>query len=200
MAKTTDVGIKDAPELYEEKYGERNERRKKSHSGYTRTPTNTEPPTRILSATMRKKYGAVEIEFGIEAGFSPDSAPEQERILLGLTEQLNDLHERWAKEQLPYVPFIQRQEAGTVKKYNALLTYTDTDKSGNPRRRIKTAAGTPYHKFGLTIYPELWEKLAKDYGCDVEAQFISFVGVELVVESTNGRGEIIDYKILPSQP
>lgn len=105
-----------------------------------------DPPSRRLSVKIRRHYGAVDVEFGIEADGNPENQADQERLFSILEVQVSDMHDLYAKDRLPKVPALQPEKArdDSVTRIAASLII----RNDHGHWRLLTANGTKYSKYG----------------------------------------------------
>lgn len=129
-------------------------------------PRYSEPPERQLFCSMTRKYGAVEITFGVQAPFAAENESDQQRGWLMLEKQVSEMHDEWALNLLPSVKGLRQEE--TTGEFDTLGIWVDQHKN----LRLKTKPGTPYSQFGVNVSP---------------LQLIGFVGDEQIDKVLSGE-------------
>lgn len=105
-----------------------------------------DPPSRRLSVKIRRHYGAVDVEFGIEADGNPENQADQERLFSMLELQVSDMHDLYAKDRLPKVPGLQLEKARDDSIVRLAASAIIRNERG--QWRLLTASGTKYSKYG----------------------------------------------------
>lgn len=112
-----------------------------------------DPPSRRLSVKIRRHYGAVDVEFGIEADGNPENQADQERLFSILEVQVSDMHDLYARERLPKVPALQPEKANFGSDLLE-LTVSSIVLDDRNRYKVITEQGTKYSKFGAAVLNE----------------------------------------------
>lgn len=124
-----------------------------SRPNSTGSSSRKEPPTRMLTVVQRRKYGAVEIEFGISAPYEPIDAGDQSRYMRLLTKQVDDMHEEWAIEQLPNIRRLERNE-------NMPQTFRAISFRYDEKGRLRLLTHEPdYAQYGALVPNDLMGKV-----------------------------------------
>lgn len=108
-----------------------------------------DPPSRRLSVKIRRHYGAVDIEFGLEADGNPENQADQERLWSMLEVQVSDMHDLYAKDRLPKVPGLQLEKTRDDGIVRLAAKYIIKNDRG--QWRLLTADGTKYSKYGAMV-------------------------------------------------
>ena len=96
-------------------------------------------PKRFLSVRVYRHYGSVDVEFGVSAEYQPMNDSGQSRIWWQLHQQVMDMHDEWAQNQLPNIPHIQPPVSTPTSKPESIAV-SDTavyaiDKIGYDERK-----------------------------------------------------------------
>lgn len=135
---------------------------KGQHRGYERRTLETPSSFRRLGCTMRRNYGAIEIEFSVTGQFDVGSNDEQKRVLGMLYKQVENMHDEWALNELPHVKNVQpRKEDNAAGEYEADYIYWNTERV--PERLMLITRGGKYSKYGAGLPTVLYEDFFKGH-------------------------------------
>jgi hypothetical protein len=153
---------------------------------------------RKLTVCMRRKYGAVEIEFCISKISDPDTVLQQREEFNALVLQLNNQHEVYAAEQLPKTKDLSRATglvgSDGLAKYEAVKLLRET-KSGKFYFKMVSKSGK-YKQYGCTIWKEELERygIAELLGDRLE---MDLAGVTMWCEDRSRGGAVRRIEGLP---
>lgn len=118
-------------------------------------------PTRFVTVTQRRKFGSVEHEIGVTAAVWVTSALQQQVEIDKLTEQVNALHDHYAKDYLPNTNTGGggQQNAGVPRKEYEADRLVLSIKDGKKYYNIVTTSGR-WMKYGCPV----WDEQVKQYG------------------------------------
>lgn len=117
------------------------------------------PPMRGLSVRVYRHYGAIDIEFGVTAQFDPENEADQMRLWQMLYQQVNDMHDDWAQNELPNVKPLSKVGQGRAtedEEFEAYEFYI-SESNGKSRCKVRSKPGTKYGKYGVIVSDD-WAK------------------------------------------
>lgn len=128
---------------------------KGQHRGYERHSLETPSSFRRLGCSVTRKYGAIEINFSVDAEFDVGSNDEQKRVLGMLYKQVNDMHDEWALNELPHIPNLEKQRGSDgAGEYEADYIYWNTERE--PKRLMLVTTSGKYSKYGAKLDPSVF--------------------------------------------
>lgn len=158
-------------------------------------------PARNLSVRVYRKYGTIEIEFGVSMPVEVESAEDEMRLWLKLYGEVMGMHDEWAENELPKIQPPKTAERTNGQGHNepsvfAASRLIRTVTGGKVAYRIVTEPGTRYSKYGCIVDDQVANRyyLSDLLGGSDEMNFSSYA-----VEIVNGRVVAISEKrIQPS--
>lgn len=141
------------------------QRRTKLNSQISNGKPQATPTMRGLSVRVYRHYGAIDIEFGVTAQFDPENEADQQRLWQMLYQQVNDMHDDWAQNELPNVKPLSKvgqgskaSNGGEPETYKAVAIR----KSETGKYKVVSEPGTKYGKFGAALSDRLVQEMNLD--------------------------------------